>query len=116
MSKTVLMTPDAKRVVVDPKIDQEIYRAPRNPPDTGTQYLSGTDIHAHKARSGKIYFYAYNWSMWQGTETSIELLTRNEVEDFLIAKAGLAGWGRIDESEAKRLEEEFGFEIYTETG
>ena len=113
--KFILMTPDGKRVVVDPQVDLEIYSAPRNPPDTGTRYLSGTDIHAHKARSGKIYFYAYNWSMWQGTETTIELLSRDEVEDFLIEKAGSAGWDGINESEAKRLEEEFGFEIYTET-
>lgn len=112
--KKILMTPEGKKVVIDVEKDEEIYSAPRNPPNTGTTYTSGTDLYRHVARSGNEYFYFYNWSMWQGTESSVELATRNEVERFLVKKAGSSGWDGIDDSDGERFKE-LGFDIYDET-
>ena len=113
MSKIVLKTPEGKRVVIDPSTDTKLYDSPQNPPNTGTAYTRGTDLYAHKARSGNMYFYTYEWSMWQGAEESYELVDHKTAEEFLIEKAGNTGWDSLTEDEAKTAEEH-GFEIYQE--
>lgn len=107
MTEKVLKTPDQKRVVVDRKADIVLYDSPVNPPNTGTTYTSGTDLMAHKARSGTVYFYLYNWSMWQGSEDSYELVGPDVAREFLLQKAGLAGWAGLDEKDKERAEEYF---------
>lgn len=84
----ILTTPEGKTVKVDAETDVQIYSAPHNPPDTGTAYTAGTDLYAHRARSGKVYYYAETWSMWQGTETTYRLLTEEEAREFIIERAG----------------------------
>lgn len=80
----VLMTPEEKKVAVNTETDTCLYDAPRNPANTGTRYTRGSDFYAHTARSGKNYFYAYHWSMWQGDEDSFHLLTDEEMKARLI--------------------------------
>lgn len=87
----LLMTPENKRVVVEVSTDECLYDAPHNPPNTGLQFTSGTDLYAHKARSGKVYFYTYHWSMWQGSEDSYELFDFDDAKDFLLERATIAG-------------------------
>ena len=113
MTKKVLMTPENKRVVIDTEKDEKIYNAPVNPPNTGTRYTEGTDVYRHVARSGNEYFYFYTWSMWQGSESSYELATKEELENFLIKKAGLGYWESPDDEEIRRFEE-IGINIYVE--
>lgn len=110
MSKHILMTPDGKRVVISPD-DPTLYDAPHNPPNTGTRYTSGTDLRAHRARSGNVYFYLYHWSMWQGTDCRYELITKDQAEKFLLEKAGLAGWDGISYECLESLAEKYGFEV-----
>lgn len=88
----LLMTPDGKKVQADITKDERLYDAPHNPPNTGTAYTSGTDLYVHKARSGKTYFYTHFWSMWQGTDSSYELLTEDEAKEFILDKAQGAGY------------------------
>lgn len=114
MSKHVLQTPEGKRVVIDPVLDPCLYSAPVNPPNTGTTYTSGTDLYAHKARSGQWYYYHKHWSMWQGTETHWELVDKQEAEQFLLCLAGLDWPAGIDEADLKELAE-YGFNLLTET-
>ena len=87
----LLRTPEGKKLVVNLQVDECLYDAPHNPTNTGTRYTSGTDLYAHKSRSGNIYFYSYDWSMWQGTEDSYTLLTEDETKDFLLNKASISG-------------------------
>ena len=114
MAKHVLRTQDGKKVVIDVSKDVKLYSAPVNPPNTGTQYTAGTDLLAHKARSGHLYFYFYSWSMWQGSEDEFKLCSRADADDFLTRKAGLGGWAAIDEHEIEKAKE-LGFDVLEET-
>jgi hypothetical protein len=101
----ILMTPEGKKVAINPAVDPEIHSAPHNPPNTGTSYTSGTDLLAHKARSGKVYFYTYHWSMWQGSQDSYQLLTEAEAKQFLLDLAEGTGYNGL--SDRERAEEYF---------
>ncbi len=103
----VLKTPEGKKVVIDISHDDCLYESPHNPPNTGTRYTSGTDLYAHKARSGTVYFYSYSWSMWQGTEAEYFLMTEAEMRGALVEHAGDAGWGSITDNERTRIEQHF---------
>jgi len=113
MTIKVLMTPDGKKVVINTEKDVCLYSAPHNPPNTGTTYTRGTDLYAHKARSGNIYYYYVHWSMWQGEQTSYELISREEAEKFLLKKASLGGWAGLDEEDFELLKEH-GFDLLQE--
>jgi len=78
------------------------------------RYTRGTDLYRHVAKSGKEYFYLYHWSLWQGEESSYELISREEAEEFLLKKARLSGWAGLDEKDFERLKE-FGFDLLEET-
>ncbi len=103
----ILRTPDGKIVRVQRDTDTVLYAAPRNPPNTGTAYTRGTDIYAHVARSGKAYFYAYRWTMWQGEENSYDLMDEQEVKDFLLDKAQLCGWAGLKGEELQAIQRFF---------
>jgi hypothetical protein len=88
----LLKTPEGKKVQVDPQADLRLYKAPHNPPHTGTRYLTGTNLYYHTAKSGAGYYYAWRWSMWAGTEDSYELLTEGEAQEFILQMAVQAGY------------------------
>jgi len=103
----VLMTPEGKKVVITRSTDEQLYDAPNNPPNTGTRYTAGTDLYAHKARSGTWYYYTYTWSMWQGTEDEYALITEDEAREFILRKASDAGHGRLSDDERETCEKHF---------
>ncbi|MFA5414145.1 MAG: hypothetical protein WC295_01525 [Methanoregula sp.] len=103
----VLKTPEGKKVVIDISHDDCLYESPHNPPNTGTRYTSGTDLYAHKARSGAMYFYSYSWSMWQGTEAEYSLMTEAEMRSALVDHASDGGWGAITDNERTGIEQYF---------
>ena len=114
MAKNILRTQDGKKVVIDVSKDATLYRCPVNPPGSGTSGFTGTDLLAHKARSGNVYFYFHHWSMWQGSVDSFSLIDRNAAEEFLIEKAGISGQYGLDEREIE-FAKEFGFDLMEET-
>lgn len=73
-------------IVLDTTKDEELYAAPENPPNTGSQYTRGVDLLMHETRKGNKFFYKRYWSMWQGEEGSIELITEQEAIDFFVHK------------------------------
>jgi len=113
MAKKVLRTQDKLKVVIDLNTDTKLYEAPINPPNTGSKYTDGTDLMAHKARSGNVYFYTYYWSMWQGVEEEFELVTENQAEEFLLDKMALPYPAELTGSEIKTAKE-YGFELLEE--
>jgi hypothetical protein len=103
----ILKTPEGKIVRVDTDRDEKLYEAPRDPPNTGAQYTRGTDLYRHVARSGRAYYYFLHWSMWQGDEPWLELISEEKAKSFLIDKAGATGWAKLSDEEMKRAEELF---------
>lgn len=114
MSKHVFIAQDGARVVCDTKTDPQIYDAPNNPPNTGTRYTRGTDIYAHRAKSGAVFFYARHWSMWQGEQESVELMTADEVREFFAARLNGDWHARPAEEEIAQLSE-YGIDLFEET-
>lgn len=114
MTKKVLRTQDGKKVVVDYSTDTKLYSAPVNPPNTGTTFTRGTDLLAHKARSGNIYFYTYSWSLWQSEQEEYQLISKKEAEDFLLDKLSKAYPEEMYEHEIETARE-FGFDLLEET-
>lgn len=106
-TKSVFKTEGGKKVVIDYAKDRKIYRSPRNPANTGTEFTRGEDLIMHIARSGKRYFLLSRWSMWQGDNPQDELISEEQAKEFLIEKAGIVGWGGIDENDMKEIEEIF---------
>jgi len=90
---------NGKKVILDTNSDQILYDAPTNPPNTGTTYTRGSDYFVHTSKSGR-YFYRYNWSMWQGEGSSIEVLTEDEAKEELEGYLGVAYGLDDDEIEA----------------
>jgi len=102
-----------KRVVVDTQKDELLYGTPHNPPNTGTRYTRGTDAYIHKAKSGKVYFYFLDWSMWQGEENRLRLASPEEVARFLEDWLP-SPWGS-DEEVLARFKELTGMDLLEET-
>lgn len=98
----VLTTPEGKKVVTDEK-DVCLYSSARNPPNTGTAYTRGKDLYAHRAKSGKLYFYTYSWSMWQGEGHTYRLITEEEAQEFLLSRAELSDWNSISPAEKEKI-------------
>jgi len=109
----VLMTPEGKRVVVNREKDECIYASPQNPPNTGMTYTRGIDLYRHVSRKGNEYYYTYSWSMWQGEESSYQLISKDQAREFLLDRAGVSGWAALNEEEVKRIKE-LGFDIFEE--
>jgi hypothetical protein len=103
----VLKTPNGKKIVVNIFHDECIFESPRNPPNTGSRYTNGTDLYAHKARSGTMYYYSHFWSMWQGVEQSYSLMTFDEMREALIDHASDVGPGAMGEGEIECAERHF---------
>ena len=102
----LLMTPDGKKVKIDMQKDFNLYDAPHNPPNTGTSYTAGTDLYAHKARSGNMYYYTYYWSMWQGAESELHLIDEDDAKDFILERISSGGdyiSSGVDEIACQRL-------------
>jgi len=110
--KAVFHVKDGK-VVVDTKKDELLYGTPCNPPNTGTRYTRGTSVYVHRSKKGKVYFYFYHWSMWQGEEDSLELASPEEV-GALLEKWLPSPWGPTEE-QLQRYEELTGINLLEET-
>jgi hypothetical protein len=109
----VIKEEDGTRWIADTKTDICLYQAPRNPPNTGQEYTRGTDLYAHKTRSHGQRFYYYIWSMWQGEEPSIRVVSRDEAQEFLEECVG-DYYGFPNEEDVAKLKE-WGFDILAET-
>jgi len=110
----LLLTDDRKKVKIDMDKDTRLYSAPVNPPNTGTSYTSGRDLYMHKSRSGKIFFYIYSWSMWQGVDSTFELISEEEAKDFILEKACCFGHEALSWVEIEQAKHFFGVDIFDE--
>lgn len=109
MAKYVLRTEDNKKAVIDVEEDTRLYSAP-----IMAGHTRGTDIYAHKAQSGAVYFYTHSWSRWQGEPDVFELISREEAEAMLIRLVGICGDASITDEEIEQAKE-FGFDLLEET-
>lgn len=110
----VIKEEDGSRWIADTKTDTCLYKAPRNPPNTGRSYLTGTDLFVHKTRSHGVKYYFLHWSMWQGSEPKIVPIPRCDAEEYLEGRVG-DYFGFPDEEDLETLKE-WGFDtILTET-
>jgi len=101
--KKVFRNEDNKLVVLNTKYDEQLYNAPENPPNTGTRYITGKDLYVHVTKNDKQeYYYLYCWSMWQGVESRIEVISKEDATQFLISRVG-DYWGFPDNADVETL-------------
>lgn len=112
--KNVVQLENGKRAILDTKMDEKLYDSPHNPPNTDTRYTCGSDLFLHICKSGLRVFYLMNWSMWQGSETTLQVISESEAEEFFLDK--LSGNEHIMpyDREIKRMAE-LGFNFLEET-
>jgi len=103
----ILRAEEGKIVKIDTDVDLCLYKAPVNPPNTGTNYTRGRDLYVHTTKKGSVYFYVYEWSMWDRESDSIFLVSEKEARELLINKAGVMGWGELSEDEIETAEKFF---------
>jgi len=111
----ILTTQNGKTVKIDTDKDDCLYKAPVNPPNTGTDYTRGRDLYAHEAQSGRFYFYVHNWSMWEREQDHLFLISEEEAKNLILQKAGSAGWDELKKEEETRAKKYFPF-LFKETG
>ena len=101
------------RYVLNTKTDECIYnRNPTNP--DGRDVWEGTDLYAHTGKNGNIVFYLEHWTRWQGAYDSVDVVSKQEAENFLIQRTKDDTWGypynKTDEEQLTR----YGFMILEE--
>ena len=102
-----------KRWIADTKEDEFLFGTPVNPPNTRTTYTRGTDLFVHRTKSGKVYLYFLDWSLWQGEEDRIREATVEEAQKFLERWLS-SPWGPSEE-ELSRFKELTGIDLLEET-
>ncbi|WAC05310.1 MAG: hypothetical protein OS112_01390 [Methanoregula sp.] len=103
----VLMTPEQKKVVVNLSADECLYESPHNLPIKGSPSSSRTDLYAHMAQSGAIYYYTHTWSVKEGSKSVFNLLSEEAAKNFLIERAGLAGYEHLISKKDQKFEKYF---------
>jgi len=99
-----MRTPEGLKVQADIKRDTRLYSAPMNPPGTGTAFTTGTDLYCHKARSGRLFYYGFSWSLWQGDSDHYKLLEEDGAKEFVLRKATIARFvAGVNEDACKEL-------------
>lgn len=111
--KKIVVYDDGTTTVLNTKNDTELYTAPRNPPNTGSRYTSGTDLQVHETKTHGNQFYLVNWSMWQGTETTIDIISKDQAIEFVRDQVG-DYWGFPSDGDVKILKE-YGIDLMEET-
>jgi hypothetical protein len=109
----IIRLDDGTRYVADIKKDVQLYNAPSNPPNTGSKYTSGIDLHVHVTKKHGPQFYKYHWSMWQGTESWYQPVSRDEAIEFLEDMSDDYN-GFPDEDDLELLKE-YGIDLVQET-
>jgi hypothetical protein len=75
-----------RHLALDPATDVTLYRARRIAPDKSTPAERGTDLLAHTAPSGNVYYYLWHWSR-DPKETNIcQLTTEESARIFLLER------------------------------
>ena len=82
-------TAEWRTLALDPAKDTPIYRSPRNGPDDNRPAPDrGTDLFAHTAKSGSVYYYLWHWSQ-RSNETNIcQLTTEDSAKQFIREQCG----------------------------
>jgi hypothetical protein len=73
--------PEWRRLVLDPATDRTIFRSQRT--TNGVPAERGTDLLAHTAPSGNVYYYLWHWSKKPGETNIIQLTTEDSAQLFL---------------------------------
>ena len=82
-------TAEWRTLALDPANDTPIYRSPRNGPDeNGPAHDRGTDLFAHTAKSGSVYYYLWHWSLIQNETNICQLTTEESAKLFIRDQCG----------------------------
>ena len=72
-----------RTLALNPENDILLYRSLREHPETYGAFDRGTDLFAHAAPSGTVYFYLWHWSKRNGETCICQLTTEDSAVGFL---------------------------------
>ncbi len=103
-----IRTHDGKILQIDPNTDPWIFKTPHSTMRTSVDYKQGEDLHVRTLPDGNVYYYLISWTDWQReSKESYQTLSEEEVKEFLLKKAHLAGKIGLDPDIIDRIERYF---------
>lgn len=72
-----------RSLALNPVTDIPLYRSPRHAPGNNARLHRGTDVFAHAAPGGSIYFYLWHWSMCDSKTDICQLTTADSAKHFI---------------------------------
>jgi hypothetical protein len=103
------------QLALNPKSDVALYLSPRNSSEASLSISRGTDLLVHRAPSGTIYFYLFDWSIKQGESNICQLISKDAARDFIVESSIQTRDAEITDSERNRILEYFP-EIFNDEG
>lgn len=73
-----------RNLSLNPANDIPLSQSPRNSPDTGFSIPRGTDLFAHRAPSGTLYFYLYYWSLYSNETNICQITSEDSARNYLL--------------------------------
>lgn len=92
---------------LNPKSDVVLYRSPRDSSETGFSLSRGTDLLAHRAPDGTLYFYLYHRSLYANETNICQITSEDSARNFIRERMGRGDRCRITDPERTRILEYF---------
>jgi hypothetical protein len=75
---------DGKKAIVNTGTDETILEVGDGVETDKWSDTRGTDLMVHVTNNGRIAYYLYHWTRWQGERNSIEAATKEQALDWLM--------------------------------
>ncbi len=92
---------------LNPGSDAALYLSPLDSPETGFSISRGTDLFAHRAPDGTVYFYLYHWSLYSNEINICQITSEDSARNFILERMGRGDRCRITDPERTRILEYF---------
>ncbi|MGD0080905.1 MAG: hypothetical protein ABSB80_09700 [Methanoregula sp.] len=94
-------------MALNSKSDTALYLSPRNSSESGFSISRGTDLLVHRAPSGIIYFYLFDWSIKKGESNICQIISKDSAIEFIVERSIQTKNAGIADSERNRILEYF---------
>lgn len=88
---------------LNPLTDEVLCQSPRHSSDSGDRVPNGTDLLAHRAPSGTVYFYLHHWSIKRGESSLCTIIGEETAREFILERLIQTREAKITDSERDRI-------------
>ena len=94
-------------LALNAKFDVALYLSSRKSSETGFSISRGTDLFAHRAPSGTLYFYLYHWSLYSNETNICQITSEDSARNFILEHMRRGNRHKITDPERIRILEYF---------